>query len=570
MSRRASERTIAKNRRLSAASTDSRMELDDPNSSQMPRPHTSRLLNFEHLSSEEGREVSLIEQSFRPEHRLWLQTFQQYTEEERNRLVVGLLYRCRPEQLRTLDSHMRVLMKRDFISLLPEELALYLMSFLDAKSLCACALVSRAWRRYAEDNTLWKNLWEGHMQDSFEGVTTRPPTGIVLGKITWKRQFLKRMRIESNWRNGRCSTKVLNGHDENVITYLHFDEEKIVSGSDDCTLKIWDLKTGKCLHTLEGHRGGVWSCHVEGNIIVSGSTDRTVKIWDGRTGQCVRTLEGHLSTVRCLHLVGGRLVSGSRDMTLRVWDMEAGTSLHILRGHTAAVRCVQFDGRRIVSGSYDHNLKVWDAETGACLHTLAGHTQKIYSMQFDGRIVVSGSLDTTIRVWSVETGACLQVLQGHTSLVGLMQLRGNMLVSGNADKTLKVWNVNTGECLHTMTGHENAVTCVQFDKDWVVSGSMDGTLRLWDIKTGRQIRELLNIGDHGVVWRVQYTDTKIVCAVRASTSNEAKLQILDFDDERYEMTERDRLERQDEAMDSDALTNQNSNPAALAEAAYGN
>eukprot|EP00124_Ichthyophonus_hoferi_P003023 Ihof_evm5s236 gene=Ihof_evmTU5s236 len=489
------------------------MELDETTANgSSGRLHTGKFLYRDHLSPEEGREVALVEQSLRPEHRLWLQSFQQFTEEERNRVVVGLLYRCQLEQVRILNIHTRALLKRDFLLLLPSELVFYLLSFLDAKSLCACALVSTTWRRYAEDNSLWKGNYESHMKDD---ITTPLPT-LPSGKNPWKKMYMKRMRLESNWRHGRCSTKTLNGHDENVITYLCFDEDKIVSGSDDCTLKIWDLKTGKCRHTLEGHRGGVWSCHVENTTIVSGSTDRTVKIWDSITGQCVRTFEGHASTVRCLHLVAGILVSGSRDTTLRVWDMAQGTLLHVLRGHTAAVRCVQFDGRLIVSGSYDHNLRVWDAKTGNCLHVLHGHTQKIYSMQFDGNIVVSGSLDTTIRVWDVHSGLCMHVLTGHTSLVGLMQLRGNILVSGNADKTLKVWNVKTGECLHTMVGHDNAVTCVQFDRDWVVSGSMDGTLRLWDIKTGRQIRELLNIGEHGVVWRVQYTDTKIVCAVRAA------------------------------------------------------
>lgn len=70
---------------------------------------------------------------------------------------------------------------------------------------------------------------------------------------------------------------------------------------------------------------------VDGNRIVSGSTDRTVKVWDATEGTCTLTLEGHNSTVRCLVVVGDLIVSGSRDMTLRVWRLSTAECLHVLR-----------------------------------------------------------------------------------------------------------------------------------------------------------------------------------------------------------------------------------------------
>lgn len=79
---------------------------------------------------------------------------------------------------------------------------------------------------------------------------------------------------------------------------------RIVSGSDDNTLKVWSANTGKCLRTLLGHTGGVWSSQMSGTTIVSGSTDRTLRVWNAETGQCLHTLYGHTSTVRCMHLHG--------------------------------------------------------------------------------------------------------------------------------------------------------------------------------------------------------------------------------------------------------------------------
>ncbi|CAG0897156.1 unnamed protein product [Cyprideis torosa] len=347
-------------------------------------------------------------------------------------------------------------------------------------------------------------------------------------------------RIETNWRFYAVkSRRVLKGHDDHVITCLQFSGHRIVSGSDDKTLKVWSAITGKCLRTLTGHTGAVWSSQMSGSIVVSGSTDRTLKVWDADNGDCIHTLVGHTSTVRCMHLHGNKVVSGSRDTSLRMWDISTGCCLHVLQGHRAAVRCVQYDGKLVVSGAYDFLVKVWKPETETCLHTLSEHTNRVYSLQFNGVHVVSGSLDTSIRVSDVETGQCKHTLVGHESLTTCMELKGNILVSGNADSTVKVWNVLTGQCLQTLSGpnkHQSAVTCLQFNSNFVITSSDDGTVKLWDVRTGEFIRNLVELssrGAGGVVWKIKADSTKLVCAVGSPHgTEETKLLVLDFDDER--------------------------------------
>ena len=92
----------------------------------------------------------------------------------------------------------------------------------------------------------------------------------------------------------------LEGHSSSVISVaLSKDGQRVVSGSDDKTVKIWDATSGECVSTLEGHSSVVMSVALseDGQRVVSGSRDKTVKIWDATSGECVSTLEGHSSEV---------------------------------------------------------------------------------------------------------------------------------------------------------------------------------------------------------------------------------------------------------------------------------
>lgn len=329
-------------------------------------------------------------------------------------------------------------------------------------------------------------------------------------------------------------------HEDSVITCLQYNPltNTIVSGSDDQTLKVWSSETGKCITTLEGHTGGVWSSQLSPeDIVISGATDRTVRVWQARTGELLHTLYGHTSTVRCLALNGDQVVSGSRDTSLRLWDISRGVCLHVFLGHSAAVRCVEYKKGIIVSGAYDHLVMVWDAAAGTCSHSLECHFSRIYSLQFDGKTIASGSLDSTICIWDAETGKLKHHLEGHQSLTSKMQLKDNLLVSANADSYCKIWDVNTGQCLQTLGGegkHTSAITSVYFNNRHVVTSSDDGTVKLWDIKTGKFVRNLIVLptaSNGGVVWRIRASYTKLICAVGSRTQTEdTHLLVLDFNE----------------------------------------
>ncbi|KZP21263.1 hypothetical protein FIBSPDRAFT_931700 [Athelia psychrophila] len=307
------------------------------------------------------------------------------------------------------------------------------------------------------------------------------------------------------------------------------DGTKIVSGSYDKTVRVWDAVTGQAaLPPLEGHEGEVLSVgfSLDGTKIVSGSRDETVWVWDAVTGQLdLPPLEGHEDQVWSVAFSpdGTKIVSGSGDKTVRVWDAVTGqAALPPLEGHEGEVFSVAFspDGTKIVSGSGDKTVRVWDAVTGqAALPPLEGHEDPVWSVAFspDGTKIVSGSGDKTVRVWDAVTGqAALPPLEGHESVVRSVAFSpdGTKIVSGSFDKTVRVWDAVTGQAaLPPLEGHEGEVFSVAFSPDGtkIVSGSADKTVRVWDAVTGQAALPPLQ-GHEGPVWSVAFSPdgTKIV------------------------------------------------------------
>jgi WD40 repeat protein len=134
------------------------------------------------------------------------------------------------------------------------------------------------------------------------------------------------------------------------------------------------------MNILYGHTMGVSSVAFssDGLRIVSGSYDETVRIWDAVSGTTQHILKGHTREVTSVVFSSDGLwiVSGSWDNTVRIWDAVSSTVQHTMEGHTSVVTSVAFSSNslRIVSGSWDNTVRIWDAVSGTIQHTVEGHT----------------------------------------------------------------------------------------------------------------------------------------------------------------------------------------------------
>jgi F-box and WD-40 domain protein CDC4 len=396
---------------------------------------------------------------------------------------------------------------------------------------------------------------EGPLSAANAAATAVPDPQLGLPSLRelhlYKSLYRRHHMIRKSWTSGEVKPGhvAFAAHPRHVITCLQFDEDKIITGSDDTLIHIYDTKTGKLRKKLEGHEGGVWALQYEGNMLVSGSTDRSVRVWDIERGLCQQVFYGHTSTVRCLQILmpteTGRdssgqaimqpekplIITGSRDSQLRVWRLpevgsrryiQTGPPAHesdcpyfirVLAGHTHSVRAISAHGDTLVSGSYDSTVRVWRISTGEALHVLHGHSQKVYSVVLDHERnrCISGSMDSLVKIWDLATGACLYTLEGHSLLVGLLDLRDERLVSAAADSTLRIWDPENGKCRNTLMAHTGAITCFQHDGRKVISGS-EKTVKMWDVRTGECVQDLLS--DLSGVWQVKFDERRCVAAVQ--------------------------------------------------------
>lgn len=395
-------------------------------------------------------------------------------------------------------------------------------------------------------------------------------------KRPWKDVYKDRFKVGTAWKYGRCSTKVFKGHTNGVMC-LQFDDNVLITGSYDTTVKVWDINTGEELRTLTGHTSGIRALQFNDQKLVTGSLDSTVKLWNWRTGQLLRTFQPHNDGVITVHFTPRYMASGSRDRTIRVWDYVNGQTFS-LRGHQDWVNSVKIDdaSRTLFSASDDLTIRLWDLDTHECIREFTGHVGQVQQVvpmppEFNlddivftpnekdddassvssvtvaashrehinnstndsdpfwprdadrpapPRYMITGALDSTIRLWDTHFKSTKpgREITPELNSSGFDILPTDPLTNSHTPRAQA--------CVRTFFGHVEGIWALSADHLRLISGSEDRMMKVWDPRTGKCERTFT--GHQGPVTCSWLSDSRV-----ASGSEDCEVRMLCFGDEQY-------------------------------------
>ncbi|KAJ3009881.1 Mitochondrial fission protein, partial [Thoreauomyces humboldtii] len=303
----------------------------------------------------------------------------------------------------------------------------------------------------------------------------------------------------------RCAA-VLQGHTGWVRT-VQSKGQVLMSGSGDHTIRQWNLSNlpplpaassgnlsttpyhtpeedDVCVHMFRGHTGGVGCLMFDDQWLVSGSVDKTIRQWDRETGNEVAVLRSEKWVDSNQMDKADRLLIGDFPaVTAQVGDRGAGTmtkkagfKLYNVGGHVGAV---QFWRHALAAGYGDGVVRLWDLRTGKCHRELTGHTGAVTTLKFDQNHVISGSVDKTVKVWDLRAGESVDQIRFEGSVNDLHHDMFRLCVAGGS-KDVQIYN-RTTSAIKSLEGHTKPVRSVRHMDDTLITGGMDTTVRLWRI-----------------------------------------------------------------------------------------
>ena len=349
---------------------------------------------------------------------------------------------------------------------------------------------------------------------------------------------------------------MLSGHtDRPAAVCVTPDGGLVASGGsyDDPSVRVWDPAAATCVHTLPGHEGTVTAIAVtaKGSRLVTGSDDTTVRVWDLATGS-VKVLRAHREAVRSVATTpdGRRMVSCGDAEQVILWDLERGRRLRTLGrrrrteagwGRRFSAVAITADGQLVI-GACRSGLKVWDAETGDVLRSLEPPSGAVAAIEHvastaDGSLALTGSYDGILNLWDVTRGyhefTEAELFTGSVSSVSFTAAgdalvtgddgalfvnsrteRGRKTVSVQAGGSGRQWNaaaisadgarvLATGadgaiaiykshRRLHTLKASDRYLDALETGPDGrqLLAGGEDKTLRLWDLEHATAVRRV--------------------------------------------------------------------------------
>jgi WD40 repeat protein len=215
----------------------------------------------------------------------------------------------------------------------------------------------------------------------------------------------------------RTSIQRYTNHTGWVNSLDQIDNDTMVSGSEDKTIRIWKISTGETLKIINVNAVvyvvRVFSIEYKQIVCGKASSSNNLQIYNYSTGDLIRTLIGHSKDVRSIELLSEQfMASGGGDNRVIIWDVSLYSIKFNLTGHTDLVNCFKrLSSNLIASGDWNGTIIIWNWLTGERIFNLTGHTNRLYFNSldlYDDQTMISGSWDKTVKFWNILNGTLIQ------------------------------------------------------------------------------------------------------------------------------------------------------------------
>ncbi|GIY32726.1 transducin beta-like protein 3 [Caerostris extrusa] len=260
------------------------------------------------------------------------------------------------------------------------------------------------------------------------------------------------------------SCQLLNGHNDIVLTIDGFPNHPhiLVSGSKDNNVRVWNLKSDHAVinsvYIGYGHTDSVTAvccCRGKSKFFASGSEDTTLKLWEIPEKKPLvalkllvapyKTVKAHDKLINSIDISENDqyIASGSQDHTVKIWNSSELSLLGTLRGHKKGVWCVKFSPVDLAVATSAETIRIWSLLDYSCLKVFDGHEASILQVTFlsRGTQLLSSAADGIINLWSIKNNICIKSFAEHSERVWTIATSSteDYFASGGADSCLIVW-----------------------------------------------------------------------------------------------------------------------------------
>ena len=266
---------------------------------------------------------------------------------------------------------------------------------------------------------------------------------------------------------------------------------------------LWDVAGGKYFASLPGYAAETWfaAFSPKGDRILSGSSDGDVRIWDAAIPKALAVISGKSGHPYAVEFSRDetRLLSAiwnaDTTSTIREWDASSLSPILTVSGLTRRGRSARFspDGTRVIIFSDDEPVRLEDLGDRNRPVIELGSNDKVRTAQFspDGRLVAAGLDDGSVQLWDVHGGKPIASWPVHTGWVLSLAFSrdGSRIVTGSMDWTAHLSDTTLHKSTVVLAGHQERVWDAAFNADAgrIGTTSGDATIRLWDGVTGKEL-----------------------------------------------------------------------------------